>query len=305
MSLGCGPTHFSQSAWNPFSLTPALERSDESIRIAVLDSDEGVFDTAEWAFIKRRPPWDALGRAMTRRLGRPVYFEQLKLFQIANHLGTGRCHFALVSGDAYRSLRAQGVPVTVLLEPRTLRRQGLIVASAESDIHSIEDLAGRRFAFGPRKDPVLFYNTLEVLDRAGIAPSDLQQELVITGFDGSLQNHASSRDAAREIVYGLGTDAGVIESNEYAAFPESGGQGVPLLYTFSKDQFRGLGKTDVIEAITLPDCKLLMGEGVAPDLAKPVRSLLIAAHIRTPGAIHDLGFARFEAPVADDKGVQR
>ena len=300
LCAGCASSGFSQSVWNPFGLKPLFGPKGETIRIAIVDSHEGVFDTADWAFIQRRAPWEPLARALSSSIGHPVEFRQLKPFQIAYHLQTGRCQFALVSGDTYQLLADENVPATVLAEAEVLRRQGVIVANAKSKIRSLADLKGKRFAFGPRTDPILFYAALEVLDRAGISPSDLRQELVLTGFDGSLQNRRSSRMAAKEIAYGVGTDAGVIEAAEYDAYPETGGRWLPLFFSFSKDQFVELARTEAVEAVTLTDATFIAGVCVEPELADKVRAFLTSAHKEKPEVAHALGFSRFREPAETD-----
>ena len=238
LSTSCARSGFSHTEWNPFGLKPLFGAKKETVHIAIMDTGEGVFDTADWAFIKRRAPWQPLARALSVATGHRVQFRQLKPFQIAYHLQTGRCQFALVSGDGYQEIMAEGgpgAPGVVLLEMQVRRRQGVIVANVRSEIRALSDLRGKRFAFGQRDDPVLFFSVLEVLDRAEVSPSDLQQEVVLTGFEGALQHHATSRLAAREIAYRRRTDVGVIAASEYDAYPDTGGRWAPIAYTFSKD----------------------------------------------------------------------
>ncbi|MCH8967053.1 MAG: PhnD/SsuA/transferrin family substrate-binding protein [Planctomycetes bacterium] len=306
LSTSCARSGFSQTEWNPFGLQRLFGGAKETVHIAIMDTGEGVFDTADWAFIKRRAPWQPLARALSSATGHRVLFRQLKPFQIAYHLKTGRCQFALVSRDGYDEILeilgkgGPGSPGVVLLETKVRRRQGVIVANVRSEIRALLDLHGKRFAFGPRDDPVLFFSVLELLDRAGISPSDLKQEIVLTGFEGALQHHPTSRRAAREIVYGRGTDVGVIAASDYDAYRDTGGRWAPIAYTFSKDQFVELARTDVHEAVTLKDARFLACESAPPELVEQFRSFLLGVHESNPEALAALGFSRFEAPREQD-----
>jgi len=289
---GCSTTDL---IWNPFELESILPFTGKPIRIAMTDADSGVFDTNNWAFIKRESPWDALQRDISVELLRPVTIEPLKPFQIAAMLQSGRCQYAIISQANVDKFQADGLALTMLAWGKILRRQGVIVAGARTGITSLAEIKGKQFAFGPRHDPVLFFAALNKLDEAGVSPSDIQQEFSITGFEGALQNHISSREAAKEIVYRLGTPAGIIEASEYDAYPDTGGIWLPLLYTFSKDQFVELGRTDVIEADSIPDAVFVASPLAEKRVTEKVRCLLLSLHHRNRDAVYALGFARFES----------
>ncbi len=289
---GCGTTDL---IWNPFELESLLPFTGKPIRIAIADADTGVFDTNQWAFIKRESPWGALQRDISVGLLRPVKIEPLKPFQIAAMLKSGRCQYAIISQADVAKFQADGLELTVLARGKVLRRQGVLVAGARTGITSLADIKGKQFAFGPRRDPVLFFAALKKLDEAGVSPSDIQQEFAITGFEGALQNHISSREAAKEIVYRLGTPAGIIEASEYDAYPDTGGIWLPLLYTFSKNQFVELGRTDVIESESIPDAVFVACASAKKRVTEKVRRLLLSLHNRNVDAVHALGFARFES----------
>ncbi|MFQ5461191.1 MAG: phosphate/phosphite/phosphonate ABC transporter substrate-binding protein [Phycisphaerae bacterium] len=293
---GCTESKAPVTIFNPDQRRPLFARSKPKIVIGLTDPGQGVFDTADWAFIKHRAPWDPMARHLSLATGARIRFQLLTPFQIAHLFQSQRCDFALVSSAECQELIREGASARIIARAEPFRRQGILVADATSDIRSLEDLRGRPFAFGPRTDPVLFYKTLEVLDEAGISPSDLRQEIVLTGFDGSLQHHRNSRQTAREIVYGLRAQAGVIEAAVFETYPPTGGRWFPLAYTFSKDQFIELARTDPVEAITLPDALFVAAEHVDDALIRRVQEFLVAAHVRAPDALHALGFGRFSMP---------
>jgi hypothetical protein len=268
----------------------------DNIVIAITDPQEGVFDTAEWALIKHRAPWSPMARALQDKLDRDVVFRLLKPFQIAYYFQNGLCDFALTSEDEYVEISEEGVESAVVALAEPYRRQGLLVTRSDSDIQSLEDVRNKRFAFGPRTDPILFYKTLEVLDEAGISPSDLKHETVLTGFDGALQNHRTSKLAAYELIYGGNAAAAVVEASEFEAYPDTGGRWLPIGYTFSKDQFRILGRTGVSQSVTIHRARWIAAPHVDNETMVNVRMYLVGAHVVNPPVLHALGFARFSAP---------
>ncbi len=291
-SGGCSTTDL---IWNPFELETIIPFAGKPIHIAIADANSGVFDANDWALIKRQSPWDMLQQDISADLLRLVTVEPLKPFQIAAMLQSGRCQYAILRQADVAEFLAGEQEVDVLAKGKVLRRQGVLVANKESGITSLATLKDKQFAFGPRHDPVLFFDALRVLDEAGVSPSDIQQEFAITGFEGSLQNHISSREAAKEIVYRPGTPAGVIEAAEYDAYPETGGLWLPILFTFSKDQFVELGRTEVIEMESIPDAVFVASALADKRTTEKIRRLLLSLHERHIEAVHSLGFSKFEA----------
>jgi len=291
-SGGCSTTDL---IWNPFELESIVPFTGKPIHIALTDADSGVFDTNDWALIKRQCPWDLLQQEISADLLRTVTIEPLKPFQIVAMLESGRCQYAILSQSDVEKQQAEGAEINILAKGKVLRRQGVLVANVDSGIKSLADVKNKQFAFGPRHDRVLFFDALRILDEAGVSPSDIQQEFAITGFEGSLQNHISSREAAKEIIYRPGTPAGVIEASEYDAYPDTGGIWLPVLFTFSKDQFVELGRTDVIEMESIPEAVFVAGASADKRTTDKVRRLLLSLHNRNVEAVHSLGFSMFES----------
>jgi len=290
---GCGETSFfSSSTWDPFGLMYPGGMHAEPVRIGLCCDYRGVFDIRNWG---RRAPWDDLTRELSAYLGRPVAVEALEPFQAGFHLReTGRLDFALMNATDYLEANQKGSIGSVLAmsEPRT--RQGVVVARATSAIQEMSDLKGQFFAFGPQDDPVLFHATVAALKASGVALSDIR-----TLFPGQQQCHIASRECAKEIIYGLGTEAGVIEAEEFDAYPATGGRWIPLAETFSKDQFRVLGRTEPVEVISLGAGPWVAGGHADPKVVERVREFLLQADRAHPDVLRSLGFARFRAAPGD------
>ena len=165
------------------------------------------------------------------------------------------------------------------------------MARAGSDIKTLDDLKGRRFAFGPRGDVVLDKAALEFLESSGVPKSELRSLL-----PGQRQHHLNSHEVANEVAYVIGTDAGVIEADEFDNYPETGGRWLPLAATFSRDQFRELGRTKPIRTAALAAGPVVAGAHADEELIQKTQAFLLSAHSDRPKVTRSLGFARFLAP---------
>ncbi|MCH8967090.1 MAG: PhnD/SsuA/transferrin family substrate-binding protein [Planctomycetes bacterium] len=284
-SVDLPETVFSESIWNPLGLRQSFAASEPPVRIGLVNRDTGICDARIWWDVREQLPWTKLCRALSTRLKRQVQIEELKPFQIAAHLESGRIDFALLSDDDYERMVADGDRSVVIAQAEPLERSGLIVASAKSSISSIGQIKGKRFAFGPRGDPVLHCGAAAALSAAGVSLDDIQREVFPPN---ALQYHLLPSEAAAEVVYGF-TGVGVIDRREYERFPESGGKMIPL--SFSKDQFVVLAETPPVD----------FGPFVAspktdPKLVETVRTFLLDDQPRTVKALFSLGLARFHPP---------
>jgi ABC-type phosphate/phosphonate transport system substrate-binding protein len=304
---GCFEATFSKSIWDPAHLQP-LYFGKDPVRIGLVQAggEDSLLNPAAWLEMKR-PPWYALQRELSKELKRPVVVQTLKPFQVAAHLASGRIQIGMLPAADYlelikdKELADGGTLGEVLALSEAGERRGVIVASAKSDIHSVADLKGRRFAFGPKGDPVLYEAALACLKREGLSVDDIAREII--PIPGSLQFHISSAEAAKEIVYGFGvgkrrTEAGVIEEWDYDSFPDTGGRLLPLI-RFSKDQFRVLARTDPVASGIVGDGPVLASPDADPDLAATVRDFLLAAADKHQGALRDLGIKQFRPAPSD------
>ncbi len=234
-------------------------------------------------------PWNPLQIALAQALEQPVHFEPLKPFQMIEHLREGRLQFAVVNAGEYAELADETAARLLAVGVNTAGRSsrtGLIIAAAKSDIKSIADIKGKKFAFGPREHPVLFAAAAEALNREGIALDDLQKELL--PVPGSLQSHVSGQEAVKAVVYEPGTFVGVVDEIAYEKWPETGGKLIPL--RFSRDQVRVLGKT-----VPVPEIAFLVSTQCDAKVAETVRRILLEPGGEDGKTLKPLGLARFAA----------
>ena len=235
---------------------------------------------------------------MQKKLKRPVQIEPMKPFQIAANLKSGRLDFGFMSqADFTESSADVGAFGNVLAVSELAHRQGLIVANANSNIMSIPEISGKRFSFGPQGDPVLDVAAKDALQAAGLPIESIAKELVGLSKDtlisvNSSQHHISSDESAYEIAYLIGTDAGVVEASDYEQWPEKGGS--LLLRTFSKDQFRVLGKTESVVVNTIDEGPFVASTTTDPGLVDQVTGFLLAANNTNNRQLRTLGLARFK-----------
>ncbi|NOT00585.1 MAG: PhnD/SsuA/transferrin family substrate-binding protein [Phycisphaerales bacterium] len=279
---GCAAPDFSTSFWNPLGLKSPFVLTREPIRVGVVRSASSNLDMLAWWDVVERTPWTEFQTALGWKTGRPVQIEQLKPFQLQAHLEDGWLDFAFLTDEQCAALMAETKSAAIIARAESDDRAGLIVASAKSDIQSLGQIAGQRFAFGPRGDPVLHYATVAALESAGVTIDGIQRELIPPD---AFQYHISSFEAAKEVAFGA-TAVGVIEKSEYDQYADTGGRFFPLKY--SKDQFRVLA-----EARPVKLGPVVASTSTDADLVDTVRGFLLSAKKRSPGVVSSLGIAGF------------
>lgn len=296
---GCADTRlFSASTWDPAGVRFMLDAHNKPITIGLCYEHKGIFDVSRWG---QKTPWDTFRKRLQEQLHRPVRFENLEPFQIAFHLtDTGNIDFALLNAADYVEMTKEGTSGRILAISQRRIRRGVVIAKAKSEIQSLGDLKGRRFAFGPKNDAVLHRAALSYLEANGMAASEIK-----TLLPGQLQHHFSSTEVAKEIAYGVGTDAGVVEAADFDSWPETGGRWFPLPVTFSKDQFNVLGRTPEVVVETIGEGPFLVGDHVDEGIVSAMRTFLLEADTKHRRALDDLGFAKFRAAPADADGEIR
>lgn len=300
---GCAESRFAQSVYNPLNLKLPFLPEKEPIRIGISVDDAAnvpMYQVSRWGMKQQVEPWLPMGDALSRRLGRPVRFVPLTPMQIAHHLDDEYLNFALVSENDYSEIQ-QEVPGAgiVLANSVKLVKQGYIVASARSEITTVQDIAGKRFAFGPAAnvslqepaDTELHDATLKTLAEGGI-PLDKIQATVLP-IPTREQFHLTWEETAKEIAYGPGTPAGVLDADYFESLPETGGRWNPVKPTFSQDQFRVLGKTDPIVIDTFDKGPFVASNKTDEKTVAKVRKFLQQPSDRDRQAMASLGIGRF------------
>jgi hypothetical protein len=293
---GCQDQKFTATIVNPLNLKLPFLPYQKPVRIGIAHESAGIFDPATWDVARVGCPWTPLASRLQRHLRLPVQFEDLAPFQVAAHLQSGRIDFAFLSAEDYVELTDEFGPLGKVIAVSVVRkRQGLIVTRVGSNIETLADIRGRRFAFGPMRDPVLNDATKAALETGGVPLDRIQRELL--PVPGAFQHHISSNECAFEIVYGLGTDAGVIEKSEYDAYPDTGGN--VLLRRFSKANFRVLGETAPVRVQTIEEGPFIASLEADAAVVEDVRAFLMAAASRHKSAMDAMGLAAFREPAED------
>lgn len=247
--------------------------------------------------------WAPLGEALASRLGRPVQIAPLTSSELRDRLRDGRVQFGLVSASRPQDrTRKTGVLVAVGLGESQLRC-GLIVAAASSPVQALSDLVGQRFAFGPAGDPVFDRGVVEALEKAGVPVDSLKREMI--PIPGGRQFHETTRAAAGAIVYEFGTYAGVIDEAEYLAMSDTGGRFLPGVFTFSKDQFHILGRTETIPSDPVVRLRFVAAPQTDAALVHTVRSFLLSTDETHPSALAALGINRFVSVGSSGDDIDR
>jgi len=211
-------------------------------------------------------PWAPLQQAIGRELDRPVHFERSNPRSIRYHLGTGRMQFAMVSASDYAEISLRpvcqilAVPVNV---KGTTEHCGLIVVRADSPIKDLAELKGKRFAFGPRNDPILHLAAMQTLAGAGITEKDIPREIL-----PPFGHHFNSYENAKAVLF-EGVPAGVVDELDFESWPAK----TNLLTTLSvcQDGFRVLAKTEPV-----PEGPILASTQADPQMVDKVRELLLS-----------------------------
>jgi len=243
-------------------------------------------------------PYVPLRDAISRETRRPVeVFEGLNPYQLSYKLSQGRLHYAIVWGTDYPRIAEAGPdafePLAVSVFPdggRTCR--GLIVTEAQSKITTLDELKGKRFAFGPKGDPVLHVAAVAALKAGGVELKDLN----LGSWGGMLplqhrlEHHINEKETAKAVLIGVldKADAGVVTERTYNAWPKTGGSAV--LGTYSQDQFRVLGTTDAV-----PGPVVVASARLGAEAIDAMREFLIEELRDRPEVLKPMGWSAFAA----------
>jgi len=229
-------------------------------------------------------PWQPLQTELAKLLGQDVQVLQLRAFQVRSKFERGELELALVSAADYVQIAGDDVCslLAVCHNPDGSDHSGGFIVTADtSDIQSIDELKGKRFAFGPRNDPILHIAAGQALIDAGVELGDLAKELLPPyGF------HTDSFEAAKAALY-EGATAAVVTQAEFDSWPESGG--LLLQGKLGRDRFRILAKTPPV-----PNRAFLAGAKADAKLAQRVREYLLEKAQSQPDVLKALGVGGFE-----------
>jgi len=224
---------------------------------------------------KFRPIIEALENSLSDRLGEPVAIR----IKISSTYEKGVA--ALVNGDvdfsrfgpaSYVSAAEQDPGLQILAvdsKDGSSTVTGIIAVRQGSPIKSVEDLAGKRFAFGNKESTIGRYLAQAVLVEAGIRSEDLAEFAYLDRHDR----------VGRAVEQGT-FDAGALKEG-----------------TFNKLKKKGLG---LHALVTFPNANKpwVARSGLDQDLVNMIRESMLA--LEAPDAFKALGRKRFVTAVDED-----
>ncbi|MEE8170612.1 MAG: PhnD/SsuA/transferrin family substrate-binding protein [Phycisphaerae bacterium] len=211
---------------------------------------------------------------------------------IAAHLTDGSWQFGILSSGEYMAIRGQsGIqPVaSAVFENGQSVIKGVIVASAGSDVNTLADCKGKRFAFGPAHDLLYDYATRAALRSAGIGDKDLATEIPPISLNGRL-HRPSGKDVARVVAFDLTIPAGVIDEITFRNLPDKGGS---LITGPSKDMFRMIGGT-----ASVPGAVVVASDQADPVAVEKLRGFLTMRVKNEADICKQMGVSGFTESVA-------
>lgn len=230
--------------------------------------------------------YDALFAAMGKTVGRKVVPDLCFTFQAAPNLALGVTHFAVVSPLHFAELKQLGAfePVAFMRDEQgRAARPALLIAAASGPIERVEDLRGKRVAFGPLRDGRTSHAALLLLLRQrGLNKADLSLEVL--PIPGSLKRFPNGRAVAMSVIHSS-SDAGFIDEAVWESFPDAGGDGP------AKDRLRVIDRT-----APTPNQLVVASPRVERDTIDRVASFLAEVGETAPDALRPLQAAGFAPP---------
>jgi phosphonate transport system substrate-binding protein len=151
-------------------------------------------------FLKYQPLVDYL----TSTTGRPWNLVVVPSYErLVQDLCSGKLTGAYLGPFAYARAHAacKALPVATLATGGKPTYRGLIMVRADGPLKSLQDLAGRRFGFGPPMAAASYLEVRAMLEEAGLRP----------GIDLSCRHYAHQEEAARAVLLGEVDACGVRE----------------------------------------------------------------------------------------------
>ncbi len=235
-------------------------------------------------------PHEMLRKAMSETLKRPV---QLRLYlpvTLAPNLTLGFYDFAYVTPTCYAQTndreRFEVIAVSVDEAGRPERSAALVVA-ADAKIDKVEDLRGKRVAFGPPGDARTHLAALALLREHGLEKTDLS--LLLLPVPGSLKHLPKMREIAQDVVQGS-SDAGFIDEAALEALAESSDRRDEP----TRDKLRVIART-----VPVPDKLVLRSPKVKAEIVSAVTDFLLTADQKHPEALRALLFSAYRQPTKE------
>lgn len=224
----------------------------------------------------------ALGASIGRRVIPDLYFP----FQVEPNLELGICHVAVLSPWQYARLQHRERFAVLAADVDTrgrASRAALLLTPAESEVRTVEQLRGRKVAFGPAADARTYQAGLILLEEHGVKRGDLALELL--PVPGSVRNMPNMKAVLSDVRSG-GCVAGFVDSAVWEALPEHAADSDEA----ARDQFRVLAET-----MRVPDRLLVASPRLDAALVERMRACLLALDEHNSQVLRPMGISGFKA----------
>lgn len=235
-------------------------------------------------------PFRALHVALEKKLDRPVSFPaQPDGEAIGYQLAQGRVPFAILTASEFARIKDPAgltLLATAVNTGGKTTRKGKIIIKGKSHLKTIQDCAGKRFAFGHHQDLVTDYAARTALVRAGVPLNKLLPELVPTTplgipWEGRLY---CGENVPGLILLDLTINAGVMDEAAFDKLPETGGNALAP----SKDLFEVVGETPEV-----PERVVVAGPAADPELTQRLKEYLLNEAGSDPMVCEQMGVRGF------------
>jgi ABC-type phosphate/phosphonate transport system substrate-binding protein len=233
----------------------------------------------------------ALHPELEKLFNQPVVFDPyLNGEMIGKQLDGGYIQFAVLTAREYAETPVDSKAELVasgLNSDGKPARKGLIIAKASSNLQTVADCKGQRFAFGPANDLLLDNAARAALEKAGVTPADLKKELPPLSLDGRLHCPFGAADVAKNVAFDGGIACGVIDEMTWNAMPATGGS---ILAGASKDQLRVIGETEAVAELVV-----VASPKTDPAKVQLLREYLLSGVKSNPEVCKQMGVSGFGA----------
>ncbi len=237
-------------------------------------------------------PYDPLLAKLSDDIGRPVRLEPCFTFQAVAQLDSGWYKLAVATPAQFAQLK--GVDnVSVLAMPAKCGKPAvypaLLIVRADGEIKSIDDLRGKRVAFGTSYDSRCHYAALALLAANGLQKSDLAGYELL---DLPLWRHVGDAQRRAKLVLDGTVDAAFVDMTDWLHYPLSDERpDAPC-----QRKLATLARTEAV-----PDLLVLASPALDSQIAVKAAIFLQTVHTQHPDTLKPLGFDRFLD--VDDKVV--
>lgn len=231
-------------------------------------------------------PHEKLRKAMSETIKRPVRLDLCLPVQLEPNLTLGFYDLAIITPAVYAEMNNPErfrIIAVALDEAGRAARSAVLAVAANSEIKALEDLRGKRVAFGPRDDARTHHAGLALLHEHGIRKTDLSLELL--PLPGSLKHCRTVRDVAQSVLSG-DCAAGFIDEDAFDAFPQSADENEP-----ARDRLRVIAHT-----MPTPETLVIQSPKVKPETVRKVVDFLLSADQEHPEALHPLLLSAYQEP---------